>query len=110
MRYAAGSLRCAWLVLSEQSAFCKAARPLLSPLASAASTEANLCVASVSSCSRASHGLAAAARTHMRIHLCCRYVNLQQGLAEDVARWFFQQIVLALDYMHRSPPTPGARL
>eukprot|EP00891_Asterochloris_glomerata_P004465 jgi/Astpho2/4465/fgenesh1_pm.00067_%23_14_t len=30
-----------------------------------------------------------------------RYVNLQQGLAEDVARWFFQQIVLALDYMHR---------
>ena len=45
--------------------------------------------------------LAAATCTHTYIHLCCRYVNLQQGLAEDVARWFFQQIVLALDYMHR---------
>lgn len=47
---------------------------------------------------------------HTHLHLCCRYVNLQQGLAEDVARWFFQQIVLALDYMHRSPPLSGTRL
>ena len=47
--------------------------------------------------------LAAATCTHAPF-LCCRYVNLQQGLAEDVARWFFQQIVLALDYKHRSAP------
>ena len=97
-------------VLAEQSASCKAALPLLSPLANAASMQARLCVLQMCQAVDGHHtvpylalmpSLAAATCTHTHTNLCCRYVNLQQGLAEDVARWFFQQIVLALDYMHR---------
>ena len=30
-----------------------------------------------------------------------RLVNDNHGLAEDDARWLFQQLMLAVDYMHR---------
>lgn len=33
--------------------------------------------------------------------MLCRLVNDRHGLHEDDARWLFQQLMLAVDYMHR---------
>jgi serine/threonine-protein kinase SRK2 len=30
-----------------------------------------------------------------------RYVSARRGLPEDEARWFFQQLMIAVDYCHR---------
>ena len=30
-----------------------------------------------------------------------RYVSARRGLPEDEARWFFQQLIVAVDYCHR---------
>lgn len=30
-----------------------------------------------------------------------RYVSTRRGLPEDEARWFFQQLMVAVDYCHR---------
>ena len=30
-----------------------------------------------------------------------RYVAARRGLPEDEARWFFQQLMIAVDYCHR---------
>ncbi len=30
-----------------------------------------------------------------------RYVSARRGLPEDEARWFFQQLMVAVDYCHR---------
>lgn len=32
-----------------------------------------------------------------------KYVSLHRGLSEDDARWFFQQIIFAIDYCERCP-------
>lgn len=29
------------------------------------------------------------------------YIRKQRGIAEDLARWFFQQLIIGLDYIHR---------
>ncbi len=34
-------------------------------------------------------------------NVLCRLVNNRHGLHEDDARWLFQQLMLAVDYMHR---------
>ncbi|KAL4423967.1 hypothetical protein ABPG75_001268 [Micractinium tetrahymenae] len=35
------------------------------------------------------------------------YVTKHRGLPEDVARWFFQQLVIAVDYLHRMASPAG---
>ena len=30
-----------------------------------------------------------------------QHVTMKRGLSEDEARWFFQQLVLGLDYCHK---------
>ena len=30
-----------------------------------------------------------------------RYVSSKRSLGEDEARWFFQQLIVAVDYIHR---------
>lgn len=35
------------------------------------------------------------------------YVTKHRGLPEDVGRWFFQQLVIAVDYLHRMVRAPG---
>ncbi len=33
--------------------------------------------------------------------ICCRYVLRRGGLQEAQARWFFQQLILAMDFCHK---------
>ena len=35
-----------------------------------------------------------------------RYVSARRGLPEDEARWFFQQLMVAVDYCHRMVRRP----
>jgi hypothetical protein len=35
------------------------------------------------------------------------YVVKKNGLREDEARWFFQQLIVGLDYCHRMVGDPG---
>ncbi len=35
-----------------------------------------------------------------------RYVSARRGLPEDEARWFFQQLIVAVDYCHRMVRLP----
>ena len=39
-----------------------------------------------------------------------KYVSSRRGVAEDEARWFFQQLVVAVDYCHRMVSIVGVPL
>ena len=39
-----------------------------------------------------------------------RYVSARKGLRDDEARWFFQQLIIAVDYCHRMVSMVGVAL